>query len=360
MRGQRQRDDLASPQVRFRDRLDVAVERRPSGQLDLQPGRRAEPLADPGQGGRRIVRRDRQEDDVVGGVAVGRDLARAEGVGQDPDDVRRLGHARDRLRGRRLERRAAGGRGVAVEDDHDGRWRVSELGLEERLRPGRLEVVEDEAAGPQDADDPRRQRDRDEQDDRPDEDDRPPPPDGEPAEPGEGIRGAAALGGAPGRGVAPSGSAGTWANPIRPFGEADIAVDSHHSIGGGSGGLSGRDDDRRDRARPAPSRSGHGHVRGLDATALGRGPCRRDRPRPAAQHVAVFVPDADGAGLRLAAQVWGAGEDTGAVVVGEWVVPLDGSVLRPGLPDRARGAVHRRHAWTRTTGRSRAAGRVRR
>ena len=44
------------------------------------------------------------------------------------------------------------------------------------------------------------------------------------------------------------------------------------------------------------------------------------------QHIAVFVPDDDGAGLRLAAQVWGAGEDTGEVVVGEWVVPLDGSV----------------------------------
>ena len=44
------------------------------------------------------------------------------------------------------------------------------------------------------------------------------------------------------------------------------------------------------------------------------------------QHLAVFVPDDDGAGLRLAAQVWGAGEDTGEVVVGDWVVPLQGSV----------------------------------
>jgi len=45
-----------------------------------------------------------------------------------------------------------------------------------------------------------------------------------------------------------------------------------------------------------------------------------------AQHVAVFVPEPDGFGLRLAAQVWGAGEDTGEVVVGEWLIPLDGSV----------------------------------
>ena len=44
------------------------------------------------------------------------------------------------------------------------------------------------------------------------------------------------------------------------------------------------------------------------------------------QHIAVFVPDEDGAGMRLAAQVWGAGEDTGVIRVGEWIVPLEGSV----------------------------------
>ena len=44
------------------------------------------------------------------------------------------------------------------------------------------------------------------------------------------------------------------------------------------------------------------------------------------QHVAVFVPDDDGTDLRLAAQIWGAGEDTGEVVVGDWLVPLEGSV----------------------------------
>jgi putative methionine-R-sulfoxide reductase with GAF domain len=44
------------------------------------------------------------------------------------------------------------------------------------------------------------------------------------------------------------------------------------------------------------------------------------------EHVAVFVPDVDRAGLRLAAQAWGAGEDTGEVIVGQWIVPLEGSV----------------------------------
>ena len=44
------------------------------------------------------------------------------------------------------------------------------------------------------------------------------------------------------------------------------------------------------------------------------------------RHIAVFVPDDVADGLRLAAQVWGAGEDTGEVIVGDWTVPLQGSV----------------------------------
>jgi GAF domain len=40
----------------------------------------------------------------------------------------------------------------------------------------------------------------------------------------------------------------------------------------------------------------------------------------------VFVHDRDVDALRLVGQVWGAGEDTGAVVVGIWTVPLEGSV----------------------------------
>jgi GAF domain-containing protein len=45
-----------------------------------------------------------------------------------------------------------------------------------------------------------------------------------------------------------------------------------------------------------------------------------------AQHVAVFVDDPSVGALRLVGQVWGAGEDPGEVRVGEWLVPLEGSV----------------------------------
>jgi hypothetical protein len=44
------------------------------------------------------------------------------------------------------------------------------------------------------------------------------------------------------------------------------------------------------------------------------------------EHVAVFVPDASAGGLRLAAQVWGAAEDTGEVIVGDWIVPFEASI----------------------------------
>jgi hypothetical protein len=44
------------------------------------------------------------------------------------------------------------------------------------------------------------------------------------------------------------------------------------------------------------------------------------------QHIAIFVPDHDRDRLRLAAQIWGAGEDTGEVIVGEWILPLEGSI----------------------------------
>jgi hypothetical protein len=69
-----------------------------------------------------------------------------------------------------------------VVDDDDCRRRRVELRLEERLRAGRLEVVEDEAAGPQRADDVRGDRDRDREDRQPDSDDPPAPADGESAE----------------------------------------------------------------------------------------------------------------------------------------------------------------------------------
>jgi putative methionine-R-sulfoxide reductase with GAF domain len=54
------------------------------------------------------------------------------------------------------------------------------------------------------------------------------------------------------------------------------------------------------------------------------------------EHVAVFVADEITGDLRLAAQVWGAGEDTGAVRVGEWTIPFEesicGRVFRTGVP----------------------------
>jgi hypothetical protein len=49
----------------------------------------------------------------------------------------------------------------------------------------------------------------------------------------------------------------------------------------------------------------------------------REQPN---EHVAILVPDRSVGGLRLAAQVWGAGEDTGEVQVGEWLVPYEDSV----------------------------------
>lgn len=45
-----------------------------------------------------------------------------------------------------------------------------------------------------------------------------------------------------------------------------------------------------------------------------------------AQHVTVFVHDAPVDALRLVGQVWGTGEDTGEVVPGMFIVPLDGTV----------------------------------
>ena len=44
------------------------------------------------------------------------------------------------------------------------------------------------------------------------------------------------------------------------------------------------------------------------------------------QHCSVFVADARRGGLVLAGQLWGSGEDTGAVLPGRWVVPFEGSV----------------------------------
>ena len=89
--GQGQRDELAPSQVVLGDGLDVAVERRPAGQLDRDrpAGQAGQPLLDAGQGVGRIVGADIEEDDVVGGLPIGRDLARSQLVREDLGDVRR-------------------------------------------------------------------------------------------------------------------------------------------------------------------------------------------------------------------------------------------------------------------------------
>ena len=172
-RRQRQRHELAPLQVGLGDGLDVAVEGRAAGQLDRQARRLVQSVAEDRQGLRRIVRRQVEEDDVVGRVPVGRDLARREQVRHDARDVRRGRDVADRV-GRgdleggrpRLERRAR-------EDDDERRGRRPELGLEERLGPGRFEVVEDEPAGAQLARHLRGERDGDDEQGDPGGDDPP-------------------------------------------------------------------------------------------------------------------------------------------------------------------------------------------
>ena len=133
------------------DGLDVAVERRPAGELR----RRARAG---GRGARRIPGSAAGESS--GAIAAGRRRRTRCGRRPRPGAARacagRPGRRTARSatsaiasRGRRLERRRPGEQRVAVEDDDDRRRRRAELVLEERLRPGRLEVVEDEPAGPQ-------------------------------------------------------------------------------------------------------------------------------------------------------------------------------------------------------------------
>ncbi len=74
-------------------------------------------------------------------------------------------------------------------------------------------------------------------------------------------------------------------------------------------------------ADPAVARAGWAAITGWASRVADE--IARDQPF---QHVALFVPDPAADGLRLAAQAWGAGEDIGEVVVGEWIVPLTGSV----------------------------------
>ena len=93
----------------------------------------------------RIVWREVEQHDVVGRVAIGRDLAWLEEVRDDARHVFRLGDVAHRGRRAELECGRAGFEVRAREDHDEGGRRRAELGLEECLRPGRFEVVADEA-----------------------------------------------------------------------------------------------------------------------------------------------------------------------------------------------------------------------
>ena len=186
-RRERQRDDLAALEVALADCLDVAVEGRAAGQLDRQARRLAEALAEDRQGVGRVVGRQVEQDDVVRRVAVGRDLARLEQVRDDAG--RRAARSGCRAWPRRPPSSKSGVPAVervAVEGDDERRRRDVELLLEEGLRPGRLEVVADEAAGAQRARDLRRERQREGDQDGPRRDDESGAAHDEPAESIEG------------------------------------------------------------------------------------------------------------------------------------------------------------------------------
>jgi hypothetical protein len=114
--------------------------------LHLESIRLVQSLAQDRQRIGRIVGREVEEDDVVGRVAVGRDLAGLEEVRDDPGDMRRVRDVAHRLGGGQLEPGRAGGQRRAREDDDERRRRCPELRLEQGLRPGGFEVVEDEAS----------------------------------------------------------------------------------------------------------------------------------------------------------------------------------------------------------------------
>ena len=187
--GERQRDDLAPPEVRLGHALDVAVERRPAGELDGQPGRLVEPFAKDRQRVRRVVGRQVEEDDVVGGMPVGRDLPRGQEMRDHAGDVRGARDVGDGRRRGALEGGRPGLEGRTAEDDDERRRREAELAPEKGLRPCGFEVVEDEAAGRQHARDARGQGDRREQDERPRADHQPRPTRDETAEAIEGTHG---------------------------------------------------------------------------------------------------------------------------------------------------------------------------
>ncbi len=165
--GQWQRDQLAPPQVGLRHALDVAVEGRPTGQLDVEIGRMAEEGLEDRQDVGRVVGGEVEEEDVIRGVAIGRDLAFRQQVRQLADDVRRGGKPGRGSRGGCLEGRGSRQQRVAVVDDGDRRRRRAELLSEGRSGARRFERIEAEAAGLEGAAGARCERDREQDQDRP-------------------------------------------------------------------------------------------------------------------------------------------------------------------------------------------------
>ena len=159
-RRQRQRDELAPPEVGLGHGLDVAVEGRAAGQLD----RRARARRGAARAGSAAHRANRR--------AAGRGRRCRRRCGGRPRPGAATGGAtrpgrRAARSGRRGSRRRAAASKAGVPASSVGLLKTmtsadggdAELGLEERLGPGRFEVVEDEAAGAQLARDLRRERD---------------------------------------------------------------------------------------------------------------------------------------------------------------------------------------------------------
>ena len=125
--GQRERDHLRALEVRLGHGLHIAVE----GRSAARPHRLSRDLVEAGHhaGDRvgRVVGREVEEHDVVGGVAVGGDLARREDVRQDPGHVRRAGDVPGRGLDRRLPLRRPGRQRVRRVEEHERRGFDAEL-----------------------------------------------------------------------------------------------------------------------------------------------------------------------------------------------------------------------------------------
>ena len=104
-RRERQRDDLAPLEVSLAHLLDIAVEGRPAREFDGQTGRLVQAFAEDREGIGRVVGRQVEQDDVVRGVAIRRDLARLQEMRDDADDVGRRRDVAHRGRSGRLEGR---------------------------------------------------------------------------------------------------------------------------------------------------------------------------------------------------------------------------------------------------------------